>query len=242
MRFLTCLSLLFTLHTGIFSQYLSLEGYLVSSIEKRNPITYPDLFYEIHLAELNTYTDLDLFFDENVRNYIDKYLIERTDQLPELEKKIDIYFPLFEKYLKEYNLPEEIKYLPIIESGLSPVACSPSLAVGLWQFKKETAEYFGLSVNEFLDEREDPELSTMAACRYLSSLYSQFEDWNLVLLAYNAGPTSIRKAIRMAGGSKNYNDIYPWLSDPAKKYIPALNAVIYLFNNFENHFPDKAKK
>jgi membrane-bound lytic murein transglycosylase D len=242
MRFIAGLGLLFILHTGAFSQSISLEGFLVSSIEKMNPLSYPDLYYEIHLANLNTHTDLNLFFDEDVKNYIDIYLMERTDQLPDLKQNIDIFFPLFEKYLEEFNLPEEIKYLPIIESGLSPFACSPSMAVGLWQFKKETAEYFGLSVNDFLDEREDPELSTLAACKYLSSLYTQFEDWDLALLAYNAGPSSIRKAIKMAHGSKEYQYIYPWLSEPAKKYLPALNAVIYLFNNYENHFPENTNK
>lgn len=241
MRLTSCLFILLLINLSAYSQYNSLKGYLGYTMSKGIP-TYPDLFYEIHLADLNTRTDLDLFYDENVKNYIDIYLNERTDQLPEILDNIKIFFPLFEKYLEEYNLPTEIKYLPIIESGLSPVACSPSLAVGLWQFKEKTAQYFGLTVNEFIDERQDPELSTIAACKYLSSLYSQFGDWNLALLAYNAGPSNIKKAIKMAGGNKAYQDIYPWLSKPAKNYLPALNAVIYLFNNYENHFPNDSLK
>ena len=142
-----------------------------------NPNNYPELYYEIQIAYLNKNTDLTLFFGPVVREYIDAFLSHRSDQLQYTYTLSDEYFPLFERYLKEYGIPSEVKYLPVVESGLSTVACSPSYARGLWQFKKRTGIYYGLTINSFVDEREDPELSTIAACKYLKDLYDQFHRW-----------------------------------------------------------------
>ncbi len=124
----------------------------------------------------------------------------------------------------------------MVESALSPVACSPSNAVGLWQFKEETGRYYGLDIRDGHDEREDPERSTAAACRYLRDLYGEFGDWNLALLAYNAGPVALRKAIQKAGAGAPLHDILSLLPPASQNYLPALVAVIYLFHDYSSHF------
>ncbi len=197
---------------------------------------FPDLYYEIHIAELNTQTSLNLYYDLKVQYYIDLYLTQRKDQLRNVIRLSDQYFPIFEHQLKIQGIPEEIKYLPVIESGLSPSACSPSSAVGLWQFKEKTGRYYGLHIGEGYDERKDPELSTVAACRYLKDLYKEFFDWNLALLAYNAGPVAVRSAVKMAGPNASLHDVLTFLPEPAQNYLPALFAVIYLFNDYNSHF------
>jgi membrane-bound lytic murein transglycosylase D len=226
----------FLIFPGISAQPPESYGNLDSHGAPSTAGYYPPLFYEVNIANMNLNSDIGLFYDERVQQYIDIYLTQRKDQLPQLSSLSSEYFPLFEKYLRLYNIPEEIKYLPIIESALNPKACSPSQAVGLWQFKKATAEGYGLKVTDQVDERTDPELSTIAACKYLSDLYRQFNDWHLALLAYNAGPAAVRRAILATSPEKSLHSLNPHLSLPAKNYLPALVAVIYLFNNMDNHF------
>ncbi len=204
--------------------------------EDKKAITYPSLFYEVQIAMLNQNTELELFFDEEVENYINLFLTERHEIFIQYLKRADLYFPIFERYLSSYQIPPEIKYLPVLESGLSPHAVSPSLAVGLWQFKEPTGSSFGLKIDENVDERTNPELSTIAACKYLTYLNSSFNNWHLSLLAYVSGPTTIRNAQKQVNQKDNYFELYPYLTRPAQKYLPALVAIIYLFNNAEYHF------
>jgi membrane-bound lytic murein transglycosylase D len=199
---------------------------------------FPDLYYEINIADLNTRTSIELYYDQSVQSYIDLFLTERKEQLQKTFRLSKQYFPIFEKHLKANGIPEEIKYIPVIESGLSPTACSPSMAVGLWQFKEATGQYYGLKIGTNADDRQNPELSTIAACRFLNDLYREFKDWDLALLAYNAGPVAVRHAIQIAGRDASLHDIIAYLPEPAKKYLPALIAVIYLFNDFNSHFQD----
>ncbi len=197
---------------------------------------FPDLYYEIHIAQLNTMTSLHLYYDPKVQYYIDLYLGKRKEQLRQVVHLSEQYFPIFERELKAFGIPEEIKYLPVIESALTPSACSPSAAVGLWQFKEKTGKYYGLFVGDERDDRVDPELSTKAACRYLRDLYREFNNWDLALLAYNAGPVAIRNARKIAGNNAPLNEIITYLPEPARNYLPALIAVIYLFDDYNNHF------
>ena len=146
-----------------------------------------------------------------------------------------LYFPVFEKYLSHYGLPDELKYLSIIESGLNPKAISRARAVGLWQFMYATGRHYNLKADWYIDERMDPEKSTDAACRYLRDLYGMFNDWELALAAYNAGPGNVKKAIRRSGYKKTFWEIYPHLPRETRSYVPQFVAMIYTMNYLEEH-------
>lgn len=197
--------------------------------------TIPDLYFECYIAEINLQTQIPLFYDTTVRYYINLYFTERKDQINTIRKKAEDYFPLFIRHLDKYNLPRELKFLPVLESGLSAMAVSVSGAVGLWQFKKETGAYYGLHIDNLLDERVDPEASTIAACKYLSELYRSFGNWHLTLMAYQAGPGTINRAIKSAGGKTGYNDLFPYLPAQTQKYLPAFISMLYIFNFYGNH-------
>jgi len=196
----------------------------------------PDLYFECFIAEINKSCEIQLFFDQLVREYIEIYLLERSAQVPVLAARSEIFFPIFEKYLSEFHLPQELKYLPVIESGLNCKALSPSGALGLWQFIPETGRSCGLTITRDSDDRTNPEESTYAACRYLSYLYKIFGNWQLSLLAYHAGPTTIKNVIVKAGGKTNYKAIFPYLPNATQRYLPAFIASIYVLRNYKTHF------
>ena len=118
------------------------------------------------------------------------------------------YIPIFEAALDAYGLPLELKYLPVVESGLDPTAISHAGAAGLWQFMITTARRYDLKINSLVDERMDPYKASWAAAKYLKELYDIYGDWNLVLAAYNAGPQQVSKAMRRTGGERDYWKIY----------------------------------
>jgi membrane-bound lytic murein transglycosylase D len=195
----------------------------------------PDLYFECQVAEMSLKSTVPLFYNSLVREYIEIYLLGRANQIPELSRLSDKYFPMFENQLEKAALPDELKYIPVIESALNPLALSPSGALGLWQFKSETGRSLGLQKVENLDERCDPEKSTQAACEYLRYLYTVFGDWQLSLLAYHAGPSTIKNAINKAGGKTSYKDIYAFLPLATQRYLPSYIAVMYVLNNYKNH-------
>ena len=147
----------------------------------------------------------------------------------------NFYMPIFEEALEMYNLPLELKYLPVIESALSPTATSRVGAAGLWQFMLATGKQYGLEVNSLVDERRDPIKSTYAAARYLRDLYKIYDDWNLVIAAYNYGPQNINKAIHRAGGVKDYWAIYKYLPRETQGYVPAFIAANYIMTYYCEH-------
>ena len=196
---------------------------------------FPDLVYEYHVAELNKNTPLDLSYNENVRRYIDIFTLERRAQVEQFIGLSQRYFPIFEDYLQRYGLPLELKYLAVIESGLDPLAKSPSNAIGLWQFLYGTAQMFNLKITSYIDERSDVYKSTDAACRYLKYLYNIFGDWNLALAAYNGGPGELEKAIARSGGIRDFWNLYPYITESMRNYVPALIAIYYVFNNADKH-------
>jgi len=147
----------------------------------------------------------------------------------------EYYFPIFEEYLHRYELPLELKYLAVIESGLDPLARSPSNAIGLWQFLFGTAQMFDLKITSYIDERSDVYKSTDAACRYLKYLYRTFGDWNMALAAYNGGPGELNKAIARSGGKNNFWDLYPHITEAMRNYVPAFIAIYYVFNYADKH-------
>ena len=179
--------------------------------------------------------EFPLTYNKTVQSFIDYFTIRDREWTKSILRKKDIYFPLFEKYLNQYGLPEELKYLSVIESGLNPAAVSRARAVGLWQFMSATGKHFGLHSNWYWDDRMDPEKSTEAACRYLSELYRIFKDWPLALAAYNSGPGTVLKANRRSGYKNDFWLIYPHLPKETKAYVPQFIAIIYAMKYADHH-------
>lgn len=146
-----------------------------------------------------------------------------------------LYFDMYEAKLSEHGLPLELKYLSVIESGLRPQVKSRAGALGLWQFMYGTGKMFGLQENSYIDERMDPEKATDAACRYLKQLYNIYNDWNLALAAYNAGPGNVNKAIRRSGNKTTYWEVRPFLPKETQGYVPNFVAATYLLTYHAEH-------
>lgn len=196
---------------------------------------YDELVYESRLAKLDAASPFDLDYNEYVQNYIDVYTHRRREQVSRTMALSQLYFPMFEEQLDKYDLPLELKYLAICESALNPLAKSKSGAMGLWQFMYPTGKMFGLKVNSYIDERCDPNKSTIAACEYFKYLFSMFGDWQMVLAAYNCGPGNVNKAIRRSGGKRTYWEIRPFLPKETQGYVPAFIAVNYVMNHTAEH-------
>ncbi len=179
--------------------------------------------------------NMPLHYNDKVHAFINYFTIRDREYTKMMMRRKNLYFPLFEKYLAKYNLPDELKYLSIIESGLNPRAVSRARAVGLWQFMSATGKYYGLSNDRYIDERMDPEKSTDAACRYLRDLYGMFKDWELALAAYNTGPGNVRKSIRKSGYRNSFWEIYKYLPKETRAYVPQFVAMIYTMNYLDDH-------
>lgn len=191
-------------------------------------IVSPDLL-KSRLAEINTTTPFHLAYNPALEKTINNYIKYRKKYYPALMARAQYYFPMFEQYLDQYDIPLEMKYLAIVESTLNPKAKSRVGATGLWQFMYGTGRQFKLAVNSYVDERQDPVKSTIAACKYLNSLYDIFGDWDLALAAYNSGPGNVLKAIKRSGGYRNYWNIRPFLPRETAGYVPAFYATMYIF-------------
>lgn len=187
------------------------------------------------LSALNDRTPFNLAYNPSLEKVINSYLRYRKRYYPALMAKAKYYFPMFEHYLDQYDIPLEMKYLAIVESGLRPKIKSRVGATGLWQFMYGTGKQFDLKVSSYVDERQDPVKSTIAACKYLRQLYTVFGDWDLALAAYNSGPGNVRKAIKRSGGNKNYWNIRPYLPRETAGYVPAFYATMYLFEYADKH-------
>lgn len=178
---------------------------------------------------------IPLRYNDKIQAFINYFTIRDREYTRMVMRRKHLYFPIFEKYLKQYGLPDELKYLSIIESGLNPRAVSRVRAVGLWQFMSATGSYFGLHQDWYVDDRMDPEKSTEAACRYLKSLYGMFGDWELALAAYNTGPGNVKRAIRRSGYRKSFWDVYSHLPRETRSYVPQFVAIIYTMNYLDEH-------
>ncbi len=201
---------------------------------------YSDSIYHARFQQLNAYSTIEFIYNPYVKSFINLYAKRRRDLTERVMGLGQLYFPLFEEQLDKHNLPLELKYLAVIESALNPVARSRVGATGLWQFMYGTGKMYGLNVNSMVDDRSDIYRSTVAACEHFVDLYKIYNDWNLVLAAYNAGPGNVNRAIRRAGGVKDFWAIRHFLPRETQNYVPAFMAVTYVIEHAEDHnlFPN----
>jgi membrane-bound lytic murein transglycosylase D len=196
----------------------------------------PDASYDLigeRIALMNA--EIKVPYNGRVKGFIDYFTIRNREYSRLMLKRREVYFPMFEKALAKHGLPNDLKYLSIVESGLNPKAISRAGAAGLWQFMPSTGRIFRLNQSSFVDERLDPEKATEAACRYLKQLYGMFGDWQLALAAYNCGPGNVNKAIRKAGGKKDFWLVYDFLPKETRSYVPQFAAVMYTMHYAEEH-------
>lgn len=218
------------------SNRLPVRFYQDTSLAFRKDNNIPDLPDSVFIKRLACIPSaIELTYNKQVRSYLDLYTKSRRKQVSIMLGLSDYYFPMIESKLDAYGLPLELKYLPIIESALNPIARSRAGAQGMWQFMLGTAKLYKLNVNSFIDERLDPERSTDVACRYLKELYSMFGDWHMVIAAYNCGPGNMKKAIQRAGGKKNYWDVFYYLPTETRGFVPAFIAATYIMNYSQDH-------
>ena len=195
----------------------------------------PDLTYEMLDSRVDSIENIiPLTFNQKVKDYIDYFSIKNREYTKGVLSNANRYFQIFEPIISKYQLPDELKYLSIVESGLRPQAVSRANATGHWQFIESTGKRFGLRSDWYIDERMDSYKSTEAACKYLKELYQMFDDWGLALAAYNSGPGNVRKAMRRSGG-KTFWKIYRYLPRETRSYLPQFVALTYIMNFHEDH-------
>ena len=209
------------------SAHLLFTTAAIPAPDTTNALPLSDSIFKYYMAELDARTPFEMTYNPVVKRYIERYLRPGNARLSRMMAHGQYYFPMFEEHLAKYNMPLEIKYLAVVESALNPKARSYVGATGLWQFMYGTGKLYGLKVNSYVDDRNDPLKSTEAACQYMLKMYDVFEDWNLVLAAYNSGPGNVRKAIRRSGGKTSYWEIRPYLPRETSAYVPLFIAASY---------------
>jgi len=213
-----------------FKGSMNLFGDCVSD---ENGEMLPDHIYIQRLQQLQVV--MEMSYNSIVRRYIEVYTVKKRKQVEYMLGVGKYYFPMFEQALDAAGLPIELKYLPVIESALNPTAYSRAGASGLWQFMYGTGKMYGLQGNSLVDERRDPIKSTEAAVKFLKDLHNIYNDWMLVIAAYNCGPGNVNKAINRAGGKRDYWAIYNHLPRETRGYVPAFIAATYTMSYYEEH-------
>lgn len=196
---------------------------------------FSDSVYRERITGMSLQSPFEYVYNADVRKFIDLYAYRKRGLTSRILGLSQIYFPLFEEQLDKYNMPLELKYLAVIESALNPVANSRCGAKGLWQFMYGTGKVYGLKISSYTDDRFDPVKSTVAACQHLTDLYDIYGNWSLVLAAYNSGAGNVNKAIRRAGGAKNFWIIQKYLPKETRAYVPAFIAASYVMTYAAEH-------
>jgi membrane-bound lytic murein transglycosylase D len=213
------------------SEFTADTALLNTSNWKKGEIpVYDDAHYLTAFKKIDAASPFNFVYNEPVKAYINAYLGKNRAKVGRMLGLAELYYPLFEETLDRYDLPLELKHLAIVESALNPKARSRSGATGLWQFMYRTGKIYDLNSTSYLDDRSDPYKSTVAACEYFRYLHDMFGDWQLVLAAYNGGPGNLLKAIRRAGGKRDYWEVRPFLRQETQGYVPAFFAVNYAMN------------
>lgn len=196
----------------------------------------PDFTYdEVNQRIKAMKTEMPFELNDRIFSFIQYFTVRNRDYTKMVLARKEKFFPLFEETLQKHEMPIEIEYLAIVESGLDPQIRSRVGAMGLWQFMPATGRMYGMNVNSDIDDRMDPEMSTDAAAKYLKSLYRMFGDWEVAMAAYNCGPGNVRKAIRRSGGKTTFWGIYNYLPRETRSYVPQVQAFLYILNHLEEH-------
>ncbi len=221
-----------TLVVLMLVSYAAIANNVTTHTMSAAPAAYSEEEVKDRLAQLNL--PLEVVSNPQVLTRIRQYVTAGKNDTELILGRTIVYFPMFEHYLQQYNLPEELKYLPMIESGLRPTVKSGVGAAGMWQLMPITARYNGLIVNAQIDQRFDAYASTEAAVKMLAYLHDQLGDWGLVLAAYNSGLGRVKKAVR-AAGSRDYWEVKAFLPKETQKYVPAFIAAAYIAQNYTAH-------
>lgn len=209
------------------------SGFVVTEFTDSIIPDFPDSVYIQRLRDLNSC--IPLSFNRVVRNYINLYTQKKRELVENMLGIQDYYLPVFEEILDANQMPLELKYMPVIESALNPNAVSRAGATGIWQFMYGTGKLYKLEINSWVDDRRDPLKASLAAVNFMKDLYAIYQDWILVVAAYNCGPGSVNKAIRRSHGKKDYWEIYYHLPRETRGYIPAFIAANYVMNYYPEH-------
>jgi membrane-bound lytic murein transglycosylase D len=223
-------------HKCVSLFFLSLFFFIALPFSQAGEASFPEYDEALIIERLKAIEDplVEHRFNSIVKGYIKSYLIHRRRNAELVTGRAVLYYPIIEDYLKAYELPEKLKYLPVVESALNPHAVSPVGAMGLWQFMPGTAKDYGLKIDNFVDERKDPHRSTEAALIYLKTAYEKYGDWALALAAYNGGSGRVSRAIKR-GRSKNFWKIRRYLPRETRNYVPAYIAATYLMEYYKEH-------
>ncbi len=196
----------------------------------------PDFTYDEVAKKVKAMkTDMPFELNDRIFSFINYFVVRNRDYTRMVLEREAEYFPMFDQVMAKHDMPSDIKYLAIIESGLNPKARSRVGAMGLWQFMPATGRMYNLQANYDIDDRMDPELATDAAAKYLKSLYKMFGNWELALAAYNCGPGNVRKAIRRSGGKQTFWGVYDFLPRETRSYVPQFQAMMYIMHHVQDH-------
>jgi membrane-bound lytic murein transglycosylase D len=212
---------------------LVLKEMPVNSLNDSVIAEFPDSVYKERISKIPSIIKLP--YNSIIRNHIHVYTEKKPDDFSAILGLKDYYFPMIEDIFDSYGIPAELKNMAVIESALNPNAVSRAGATGMWQFMYSTGRLYGLTINSVVDERRDPVKATHAAARFLRDLYNIYNDWPLVIAAYNCGPGNVDKAIRRSGNKKDYWEIYYRLPRETRGYIPQYVAAFYLMNCYKDH-------
>ena len=193
----------------------------------------PDSVYIERIKQMNSFITLP--YNDIVKNYIIKYSEKMPGSIGKILGLSEYYMPIFQEIFSQYDMPEELRAMAVIESAMNPLAVSRVGAKGMWQFMYSTAKIYGLHIDSFVDERLDPIKSAHAAAQYLQDAYEIFGDWNLAIASYNCGAGNVNKAIRRSGGKRAFWDIWPYLPRETRGYVPAFVGALYTMNYYKEH-------
>ncbi len=194
--------------------------------------TVPEALIRERLAKLEN--EIPLRYHKVTHQFVEYFIYRKPSFVKRMLEQMHSFFPLYEQMLEKYDMPRELKFLSLIESGLNPRIISYAGAGGLWQFMPATGREYGMKQDDYIDERFDPVKSTDAACRYLKRLHKAFGDWEMALAAYNVGPGNVKRAMRRSGSSSFWG-IYNFLPKQTRHYVPQFVAMTYMMHYHADH-------